>query len=667
MWSFDVFDTCLVRRHALPTDVFLKIARRLEKTLKPVLGTDYAEIFREIRTSAEGLALKKSGAEETTLNMIWQEVNRLIPELEIEKGLSAEIEVEAESLVPVASNLERVAEARRQFGKVIFISDSYLPEDFITEQLRLNGYFHDGDICFVSSSLLKTKRSGTLYDEVLSTLKVPAKSLTHHGDNYQSDIHVARIRGINAIHITETALNFRERKVGQQLQYLCPAKTSELVGVMRASRLTTSCVERKAAVTLVSQFIGPLLWILADWLLSRALQDGIKKLYFCSRDCHGLYKTADILAKRRGLEIECRYLMVSRQALLLPSVQEISPEGMPWLRRSWEKGKLSDLAAKLDIDVALIERAMARDFPGINSDSRLATDEQWSSFWRALNNPLIKKTLTEVIEARRKTALDYFQQEELFQNKKTALVDLGWHQSVQKAMTMLLKTIDPSIIIFGYFLALVDNRSAYIKGMPAQALFHRAPYDRRSTFFDGIVYSRIGLLEHILNCAPHGTVHHYETNRKEGITIAKCIEVSREEIHAKDTLLRELEDFADKQIRALDFKDPESRAAFSAVLSNAVINPDNAWREIALAIEVADDQNNSDRTRMIKPRSFSTALSDLFLLRDLKRIRPDDLGVWPELSLQSTDQKLLSGYRAVGVAVDLMRLIRRKVFSKKAK
>ena len=452
--------------------------------------------------------------------------------------------------------------------------------------------------------------------------------------------------------------------MGRKLQSLNAEKTSVLIGAMRIGRLSAESEDQHAARSLVAQFVGPLLWVLADWLLTRANRDEIKRLYFCSRDCHGLYEVATILAIRRGINIECRYLFVSRQALLLPSVLDISPEGMPWLRRSWESGKLCSLAGKLDIDVALISAAMASDFPGINGESRLISDNHWNAFWQALNRPSVKSVILEKITDRREAAIKYFRQEGMFDEIKIALVDLGWHQSGQYALTTLLRTKDPKFSISAYFLGLVDRRSAYIRKMPAQALFHRAPYDRRTALSDDVFYSRIGLLEHILNCAPHGSVHHYETSTETYSTVPKFLNTSKEEVFAKQSLLKNLQIFAANHIQPLSFTDYESRMTFNAILSTAALNPDKEWAQIASAIGVADDQNNLDQAPMIKPRSLKNAAHDAFALRDLKRLNPHKLGTWPELSLKCTSGLALSTYRATGVICDAIRVSRRTITGK---
>ncbi|HQL10059.1 MAG TPA: hypothetical protein PLE35_10700, partial [Lentisphaeria bacterium] len=62
--SFDVFDTCLIRRCAVPTDVFVEVARRIVHT--SIVG-NWEQDFVAARITAEQRA-RAVGEEEVTLS-----------------------------------------------------------------------------------------------------------------------------------------------------------------------------------------------------------------------------------------------------------------------------------------------------------------------------------------------------------------------------------------------------------------------------------------------------------------------------------------------------------------------------------------------------------------------------------------------------------------------
>ena len=64
--------------------------------------------------------------------------------------------------------------------------------------------------------------------------------------------------------------------------------------------------------------LAPTLYEFVLWVLQEALQSGKKRLYFLARDGYQMYLAARQLCKQYNLDIECRYLKVSRYAVRVP-------------------------------------------------------------------------------------------------------------------------------------------------------------------------------------------------------------------------------------------------------------------------------------------------------------------------------------------------------------
>src|SRR5690606_16648372 len=99
---------------------------------------------------------------------------------------------------------------------IIFITDMYLTEQFISKILAENGYTqYDG--LYVSGSIGLSKASSNLFDYVREKKRIRDKWL-HIGDNYISDYKNALSKGIEAYHykslrsragITKEASNYQ--------------------------------------------------------------------------------------------------------------------------------------------------------------------------------------------------------------------------------------------------------------------------------------------------------------------------------------------------------------------------------------------------------------------------------------------------------------------------
>ncbi|HSS95706.1 MAG TPA: hypothetical protein VLK33_01680, partial [Terriglobales bacterium] len=77
--SFDVFDTVLLRRVAVPSDVFRMMGARISREIHSPIQYRFVEDFLSARLHAEKLALRHT--EECTLEQIWGHLHELLPDL----------------------------------------------------------------------------------------------------------------------------------------------------------------------------------------------------------------------------------------------------------------------------------------------------------------------------------------------------------------------------------------------------------------------------------------------------------------------------------------------------------------------------------------------------------------------------------------------------------
>jgi len=179
--SFDIFDTLLLRSVPHPQDVFTIIAQK------------YAiENFKKQRIKAEWKAREKTSFCEVTLD----EIYAYLPGIK----QAYEKSVEEELLFTNQEMMDLYQYAYMRGKRIIAISDMYLDQDFLYTLLDKNG-FNAIEKLFVSSTYKATKVNGNLYAKVLEELQIdnPSK-LLHIGDNYHSDVKMAKNMGIKAIH-----------------------------------------------------------------------------------------------------------------------------------------------------------------------------------------------------------------------------------------------------------------------------------------------------------------------------------------------------------------------------------------------------------------------------------------------------------------------------------
>jgi FMN phosphatase YigB (HAD superfamily) len=545
VYSFDVFETSLIRRVAVPSDVFRIIARHVAREIANVSPRETVEDFFSARVEAERLAREAAGTGECTLADIWMILRSMLPALPSTFGPECELDAERGVLTPNRQVAARIASLRASGARIIFASDTYLPKEFVQSELIQHGVATEADGCYVSSAVGLTKESGALFNFILQHEKISARDIHHYGDNSGSDYRVPKRLGISSELYRDSELNKWERAlVGSGAA--CQEPGSFLAGSMRLSRLVPDGEEHDEGIRdLVSTFLGPLVMIWAGWVLGAARQDKVRRLYFVARDGYLTWRAARILAPDFG-EIDCRYLKISRKAVLLPAITEISRRGIPWLRFRKNEPELQLLVQKL----GLTWKQVTAEFSGLakreGGRKRLTTEEDWSRFWQILQTPPTVDVVRAGIAQQRANAIAYLTAQGVADSSvAAAIVDVGPQAKQQTAIKELLGGVRSSLC--GYYLRLDTDRTPLAESGRVKALFYGAPPDRMS--IAGVVYEifrRIYAVEHIVGLAPHGSVQGYSTGNP---IEAVCTPVTTQHKQYVDKVAGELEKFCTEHRR----------------------------------------------------------------------------------------------------------------------
>lgn len=186
--AFDVFDTLIVRPFFDPHDLFgfLEAGSGLEG-------------FERARVAAERKARETDP--ETDLDGIYGCID---PRYSVLKEREVESEVSLSRADPEA--LKVLEYALEQGKKVVVVSDMYLSSDVIGRILSKNGISGHSWI-YVSSETKASKRSGSMYDVILSDLGLGPSRLLMIGDNIRSDHSSALSKGL----VAERWISMKER------------------------------------------------------------------------------------------------------------------------------------------------------------------------------------------------------------------------------------------------------------------------------------------------------------------------------------------------------------------------------------------------------------------------------------------------------------------------
>ena len=203
MISFDLFDTLIMRKTLIPTDVFRLLDYELEGTV--------SFIFSEARVKA---------AERANEQEIAPDIDLIYEELQKEQNISdelreclkqKEINKEFEVSAPRTDMIDIFHFCLHLNKKVIIVSDMYMHADILRDLLRHNGLDTTCEI-YVSCEHKRNKKTG-----LADILKSKGKKVLHLGDNYDADIVAVSKCGIST-YLIPSAIDLLRKTKGRILE-----------------------------------------------------------------------------------------------------------------------------------------------------------------------------------------------------------------------------------------------------------------------------------------------------------------------------------------------------------------------------------------------------------------------------------------------------------------
>ena len=506
--SFDIFDTALTRLLNSPIDVFAEVERRLLHAYGY-----HAKGFAAAREQAERNArqhqAQNHGAEEITFAQIYAELPALLPEFTA-YSLAAEVECFVESQVLLAvPDILALTQQLNAIGKPwILVSDMYLPGKLLAELLQNAGY-QNWQGLHVSAEIGYCKASGNIWQALAPELG--DKKILHIGDDLHADIVIPQSKGIATLAYRRV---ISDRRVGsrlnpQLLPFSCYKRHLDLQDAAQNRREKTP----ESFWYRLGQIMGGMtLAHFVQWLAERTQLHQIKQLHFCARDGYLMQRAWETsgLAKKSG--VRAHYLYISRAALNIIS-------GMQKSRPEWLDPDLVAFLASTDGKKTAgeaLNRAGLSDIPELKEaaqqlfgslDTLLTwgnTAPQFEALLRQHSRAIFAQ-LQKQYSGRLQAALTYFRQAGLCDEKRSAMVDMGWYASMQYSLKNLLRQ-ENDIMLSGFYYGLWPpaKGNRFAAGLMESCFASDfAPKDSQWE-----IWQAVALLEQ-LHSSAEGTTRHY--------------------------------------------------------------------------------------------------------------------------------------------------------------
>ena len=318
LYSFDVFDTLITRRTAVPKGIFDIIQDTL---FQLNLKDDYnfsrslIENYADIRIASEMLARKnnaKRGIEEITLDEIYE---AFYQHSDIDQNTLAtlkqiELKTEYESVFPIRQNISLIETLLNDGKQVILISDMYLSQADIRKMLLKASECFKNIPLYVSSEYRMTKRDETLFHLVHDKEYVDFSMWHHMGDNEKADVQIPKRLGIKTTYFHKERLWGVEREF-LDLNYLKP-NVQYSIGLAKNLRVTHRNLSYEWLFG--CSVGGCIAFSYSLWLLNQCKELKISRLYFIARDGYIPKLITDMLIEALKLPIKTKYIHGSRKA-----------------------------------------------------------------------------------------------------------------------------------------------------------------------------------------------------------------------------------------------------------------------------------------------------------------------------------------------------------------
>ena len=499
--SFDVFDTLIKRNVKKPSDIFSLLDKYAQKY--------NINDFKNIRIESERKIRNKKNF--VTIDDIYDEIEKQIGK---EKALilkNKEISLEEAYCQANHEIVELLNILKKKNKKIIAISDMYLTSQYIKNILK-NNYISIEKI-YVSCECKAKKSDGTLFNYVLNNENIKPHQIIHIGDNYKADILGARLARISSIHIKKEKRCFNLKKINNKI-------TQKDGCNIQFSVINNNIDIQKSYYAKIGfSLLGPLVFNYCYWLRNKCIINKIDKIYFFARDGYILKKAFEYLFPN---EFETRYIYFSRRAIRIPyaaihsSYEEIM-KFFPKTKMLTPGIYLENLSIDVKKHGSILKKYNLKLEDNIKYKD-LFLDTRYKEIFNEIYPEIINEAKQEL-----QLLKEYLTQEKF--EGRVAIVDVGWHNSMQYYLEEIAKYENIDLEMYGFY---VGRLSGEKKVKHSESFI----VDDYESDYAESVLSFIGLIESVF-LADEGSTKTYEKSNNLIKPVLLDYEYSKNDIEYK--------------------------------------------------------------------------------------------------------------------------------------
>lgn len=607
--GFDVFDT-LLRRRIEPETVKDLSARKLVRLLTglPAIaplrtwGMPDWKLLREKRRVLEiemGRESERAGHDHEF--RLREMVSRWVAQ-SVQTGISTrrisdiateivkhELKLESCATLPTNRIVRALETARLCAQRIVYVSDSYMSDQDIRFLLGQNGLLEFFDRGYVSSEFMLTKRSGRLFDRLISQEGLAPRDILYIGDNEYSDRDSAARAGVQSILIRDTVEKARRTK----LQLVDQLSRNNSFWIARHQRhivkaLPTHLFAKPEDASSPHYHLGTLLapsfMAFTLHILEEAKARGLRKVFFLSREGLTFIKMYRRIVRALGCKDqapEAEYLVVSRASTFLASNETFDIEALERIWWQYQGQSLSRILKNFSLPIEAFGPLANR--AGVTHLDAPIHDLHGCAPLRAFFEMAETQRLFAMHRDNARDLLTrYFTSRGWFAEPGTnpgsvGVVDIGWKGSIQSNIYRAFERRADAPAICGFYFGLTRDLP---DETPANQRFGYMADTRSGDWLQECIFKNGSVFE-MFSTAMHGGAAGY-VERANG-TVKATIKLDSTErdnfnSHFAD-VKRGIDDYVDEMISVLPLLDASStdlRAGLLDQLRRYILYPTHA-------------------------------------------------------------------------------------------
>ena len=520
----DFFGT-IVQRNCSPEEIKSLWAKRLALDLEYIVDEEELLLLR--KKSEQAVIYRTKSKEFNYLELTDEIYRRLVSinsQFESKYDMqnfyhishSIEMQVELDSQSYIQEIIELINAAYLKGIQINIISDFYLGKEELKIFLEKDKIYKKIKNIFVSSDCRNSKYLGGLYEYVCKQIEFSVEQCIMIGDNPKSDVQNAELYGIK----------------GFNVKFVDEIKQKDILEE-EFTRIAKSQINKELGYSNYCY----LLYLYIERLYKNLIREGIKDIYFLSREGEFLKKIFDLYVnKRNSKKINTHYLYVSRKATYPATLKSLDEENFDLLRK-YPKFSIKDFFENIGMQSAISELGLTDDETGQMITNFFDSPE--------FNNLCKRKKFKELYENSRlqynNIFKKYCEQEGVISDCIIAIADVGWNGTMQDNLYNALGKFE----CVGLYIGLMNTAYSSKKNKKKGLIFSENPlnsYDLNLWKYDNV------FLERIL-WASHGATDNYALE-KNGV-VTPVLKDYKSEI-SNYTLIKPVQDVLFSKIKELD-------------------------------------------------------------------------------------------------------------------